>query len=607
MQKTLKNSFADWIYESLKALKPPENITVSEWADKYRTLDAKTAAEPGKWCTERTPYLKFIMDSFCDPEVEDITFMKSAQVGGTECLNNILGYVICQDPSPVLVVYPTLDLAEYTSKNRIQPMIKHCTVLNCRYNDEYSKILELQFDGMYLVLSGANSPASLASRPIKILLLDEIDKFPRFSGKEADPISLAKERQKTFTANKKTFKASTPTTRLGPIFKAWQEADTQYKYFVSCPHCGYYQTLTFKSVKWPKTIKSPEEVFNAAYYECENCKGTLNDYHIAQMVKTGEWRAIKSNGKRKIAFHINALYSPWVRIGDVAYEFVTSQQYPEKLMNFVNSWLAEIWEDVNTKLDVDIVLERQDIYEEGVVPDEAIILTGGVDCQKDCYYWTIRAWGLNMTSWNIAHGCVQTKIEIERIMDGVFKSRSGKPYQVALYAIDTGYDTDSVYDYIASHSDCVVPVKGSSRPMTQRYKMSYIDRATSRANGMMLYIVDTAQYKDMISGRLKRPNGRGSWMVFKGCDREYAEQISAEEKILQRKGAIDYWIWKPKASNVQNHYLDCEVYAALAADLLHVRYLTEYDIKEPEPPKQSKINKFINSEKWIMKCKDWIK
>lgn len=606
MQKIIKNNFADWIIESLKTLKPPENIKVSEWADKYRVLDSKIAAEPGKWSTERTPYLRLIMDSFCDPEVEDITFMKPTQVGGTECLNNILGFIICQDPAPVLVVYPTLELAEYTSKNRIQPMIKASVELNNRYNSEDSKILELQFDGMYLVLSGANSPASLASRPIRILLLDEIDKFPKFSGKEADPISLAKERQKTFAANKKTFKASTPTTRIGPIYKAWNEADSQYQYFVACPHCGHYQVLTFKNVKWPKSAKSPDEIHNNAYYECEGCKGVLNDYQITQMIKCGEWRAIKNNGKRKIAFHLNALYSPWVRIGDVAYEFATSKDYPEKLMNFINSWLAEIWQDANSKMDTDLVLERQDIYEECVVPDEAIILTGGVDCQKDCYYWTIRAWGLNMTSWNIAHGCVKTKFEVEKIMDKVFTTQAGQPYQVSLYAIDTGYDTDAVYDYIASHSDCAVAVKGSSRPLTQRYKMSVIERTTSRANGMMLYIIDTAQYKDMIAGRLKRENGRGSWMVYKGCDREYAEQISAEEKILVHKGSLDYWQWKPKNTNAQNHYLDCEVYAALAADLLHVRYLSEDDlIHSPVHVKPSKSS-FVNSENWLNKRKDWI-
>lgn len=607
MQKAKKNNFPGWIYESLKTLKPPENITVSQWADKYRILDSKIAAEPGQWSTERTPYLRAIMDAFCDPEVEEITFIKPTQVGGSECLNNIIGYIICQDPSPVLVVYPTLDLAEYTSKNRLQPMIKSSEALRSKYNGDDSKILELQFDGMYLVLSGANSPASLASRPIRIILFDEVDKYPKYSGKEAAPIPLAKERQKTFAANKKTVQASTPTTSAGPIYKAWCEADTQYKYFVACPHCGQYQSLKFKNVKWSKTAKTPDEVLTSAYYECEQCRGILNDFHIAQMLKVGEWRTIKSGCRRKIAFHLNALYSPWVRIGDVAYEFVTSKDHPEKLMNFVNSWLAEIWQDVQTKLDSDIVLERQDIYDEGIVPDEAIILTGGVDCQKDRYYWTIRAWGLNMTSWNIAHGCVETKAEIEQIMDRVFTTQDGRPYQVSLYAIDTGYDTDAIYDYIAEHSDCAVPVKGSSRPMTQRYKMSSIDRASSRANGMMLYIVDTAQYKDMIAGRLKRQNGRGSWMVFKDCDREYAEQISSEEKILERRGALDYWVWKPKTSNAQNHYLDCEVYAALAADLMHVRYLSEADIRQSESPKKQQKSTFVNADNWLKNNKDWIR
>jgi len=148
---------------ALKILKPPENLTVSQWADKYRILDAKTSAEPGPWRTARTPYLQGIMDAFNDPEIEEIIFVKPTQVGGTESLQNIVGYIIAQDPSPTLIVYPTLELAEYTSKNRIQPMINLCPILLEKYQDKESKILELQFEGMYIVLSGANSPASLAS------------------------------------------------------------------------------------------------------------------------------------------------------------------------------------------------------------------------------------------------------------------------------------------------------------------------------------------------------------------------------------------------------------------------------------------------------------
>jgi phage terminase large subunit GpA-like protein len=558
----------------------------------------------------RTPYLQGVMDAFLDPDIEEIVFVKSTQVGGTETMNNIMGYIIAQDPSPTLVVYPTLTLAEFTSKNRVQPMINLCPVLREKYQDYDSKVLELQFDGMYIILSGANSPASLSSRPIRYLLMDEVDKFPVYSGKEADPRSLARERTKTFAFNKKIFQTSTPTRKSGPIWQEWENADDQRRYYVPCPHCGYSQTFKFKQIKWPKTAKKPEEVRYTAYYECEQCQGIISDGHKPGMLKAGQWVSEKGPHTRVTAFHINAIYSPWVRFGDVAAEFVKSKDSPELLMNFVNSWLAEPWEQTEVKMNSDIVLERQSEYEEGIVPDGAILVTGGVDVQKNCFYWTIRAWGVSMTSWNIAHGVADTWDDIEKIMNLPWKNRYGRIYQVNLCAIDSGDRTDEVYEFVAYNQEWAVPVKGSSNPLTSRYRISTIDKVDSKAHGLRLYLVDGSQYKDMISGRMKKPNGPGSWMVYKGCDRDYAEQICAEEKVIEKRGGRDVEVWRLKSSHASNHYLDAEVYAALAADLLHVRYLNANQTPgTPQPqPKPAEQNDFLKTgDLWLRNKGGWIR
>jgi phage terminase large subunit GpA-like protein len=602
-----KIEWSDWINKSLEILKPPELLTVSQWADKYRILDSKTSAEPGKWNTDRTPYLRGVMDAFTDSDCEEIIFVKPTQVGGTESLNNILAYIIAQDQSPTLIVYPTLELAESVSKNRIQPMIQLCDETKRRYNSQESKMLELQFDGMYVGMSGANSPASLASKPMRYLLMDEIDKYPSSSGKEADPRSLAKERTKTFAHNKKIFQTSTPTRKNGPIWKEWENADDKRKYYVPCPHCGHMQTFRFKQIKWDESAKLPEEVENAAYYECENCRGIINDSHKTKMLREGEWKSEGKTGSKKIAFHLNAIYSPWVRFGEAAKEFISSKPYPEKLMNFVNSWLAEPWEQTEVKMNSDIVLQRQSEYEDGIVPDETLLITAGVDVQKDYFYYTIRAWGVAMTSWNITHGMANTWDEIENIMNLPFKNQNGNVHQVNLCAVDSGARTDEVYDFCAINQEWAVPVKGSSNPMTSRFRISTIDKINSKAHGLRLYLCDGGQYKDMIAGRLRRTNGQGSWMVHKDCDHEYAEQVCSEEKVILNKGGKDIEVWQTKGSHTANHYLDCEVYAALAADLLNVRYLhTEYqadanvgseEIKQPN----------IDNSKWIKKEGSWIK
>ena len=306
--------------EALKYLKPPENITVSEWADKYRMLDARSSAMPGPWRTEHTPYLKGIMDEFNNYETEEIIYVKPTQVGGTECLQNMVGYIIQQDPAPTMIVYPTDKLAESISENRLQPMIKVAPGLKSRFLENESTRLELQFDGMYLTLAGSNSPSSLASKAIKYLFLDEVDKYPGASKKEADPISLARERTKTFH-NKKIFITSTPTLRDGHIWKALEDADIEKHYFVPCPHCGEYIELMMKQIKFPKGDNmSYADRAEFATYVCQECGCIITDKDKPDMLKLGEWMTVKENTKfaRKVAFWMNTLYSPFVRFSAIA-------------------------------------------------------------------------------------------------------------------------------------------------------------------------------------------------------------------------------------------------------------------------------------------------
>lgn len=586
--------------EALKFLKPPEDITVSEWADKYRILDAKTSAMPGPWRTEQTPYLKGIMDEFNNYETEEIVYIKPTQVGGTECLQNMAGYIIQQDPAPTMIVYPTDKLAESISENRLQPMIKAAPTLKKRFLENESSKLELQFDGMYLTLAGSNSPSSLASKAIRFLFLDEVDKYPGASKKEADPISLARERTKTFH-NRKIFITSTPTLKTGHIWKAKEDADIEKHFFVPCPHCGEYIEFKWKQVHFPKEEgMSLADRAEFASYVCQECGCVITDQDKPDMLRLGEWRTVKQNTKfvRKVAFWMNTLYSPFVRFSEVVKEFLKSKDDSEQLQNFVNSWLAEPWEDTKLKTNADLVMERQTEYEELVVPDWAKMLTGGVDVQENCLYWTIRAWGSYLTSQNIAHGQAFSFQEVERVMNLEYQMPDGTPMVVALALIDSGYNADLVYDFCVSNSDWALPSKGSSNPMLSHYKMSTVNKTDSRAFGMNLVLVDTGKYKDMIAGRMKKKNGSGSWMVYAGCDREYAEQVTAEHKVNVKMGNGKVkQEWQLKTSHADNHYLDCEVYALAAADALGVRSLYLNDVKEEPQVKQEK--QYAPEESWI--------
>ncbi|QWU18562.1 phage terminase large subunit family protein [Paenibacillus sophorae] len=586
----------------MQVLRPPEKLTVSEWADRFRVLDT-TSAEPGQWSTDRTPYLRGIMDSFTDPRVEEIIFLKPTQVGGTECLNNMFAYAVAQDPSPVLIVYPIDTLAKFTSENRLQPMMLLSPVLSSRFQPTRSKDLELQFDGMYAVIAGANSPASLSSRPIRFLFMDEVDKYPKNAGKEADPRALARERTKTFPFNRKIMQTSTPTTRTGPIWQAWEGAELKLQYYVPCPHCGQYQTLTFKDrIRFDKSLDY-EQIRATAYYECIHCQGAIRDSHKPAMLRAGEWRAPDGSTarKRKTGFWLNALYSPWVRFGDAAVEFLTSKRAgPENLMNFINSWLAEPWDNTTVKLNSSKVLDKASGYEEGVVPDRTILLTGGVDVQKDRMYYTIRAWSEGMTSHNIRHGVVETWTQIEDVMNISYCARDGTEYFVNLCAIDSGYNADETYDFCVKNAEWAVAIKGSNTPLPSKYRLTKIDREERGLFGVSLYMVDGGYFKDFIFGRLGRKEDEsGGWFVYENCDEDYAEQVTAEEKVTEKHGRREIEVWRPKTSHADNHYLDCEVYAAFAADCLGIRYMRYEPLKQEGETKTKKLGGGGGKQSWL--------
>lgn len=603
-----------YIKNSLKHLRPPEKLTVSEWAEKHRELDSKTSAIPGKWNNEVTPYLVEIMNEFNNIQTEEIIFVKPTQVGGTEALNNMLGYVVMQDPSPTMIVYPTDDLAEFTSENRIQPMLSLSKELNKRFKKNQSSRTDLQCEGMFISFSGANSPSSLSSKPVRFLFLDEVDKYPGASKKEADPIRLAKERTKTFTSNKKIFLTSTPTLKTGHIWKAKESADVVKKFEVPCPHCGEYIELVLPQIKWPNDEDmSYADKAEFAKYHCQLCGCIITDQQKNKMLKLGKWKIVESKTQfpRSVAYWMNTLYSPFVRFSDIAKEFLSTKNDPDAFQNFVNSWLAEPWEDTKLKTNADMVLERQSQeYEEFDVPEWAVLLTGGVDVQESSLYWTIRAWGTHMTSQNIAHGQALSFREIEKVMNAEYTKKNGETLIVNLCGIDSGDQTDEVYDFCADNSEWAVPVKGVGSSYSH-FKISSINKTGSKAYGTRLLLVDGGKYKDMIASRMSKPNGTGSWMVFKGCDREYAEQVTAEHKINSKgAGGRVKQVWVPKTSHADNHYLDTEVYAMAVADVLHVRSIHLHEEEQEYQRAPSNKQTVFSKEKQIndnwLKSTNWL-
>lgn len=601
-----------WIHKAVQVLRPVERVTVSRWAEANRVLPDSNSI-PGPWRNSVTPYLVEIMDAFSDEMVEEIIFVKPTQVGGTSAMENMLASVIAQDPAPAMCVYPSDDLAERTVESKLDPMIKSCKVLAAKYRVNDSKKLALKFADMTVWLTGANSPADLASTNIRYLFMDEVDKFPGASKKEADPVSLAKERTKTFF-NRKIFMASTPTLKTGHIWKAKEAADVEKHYFVPCPHCGAFIELKFAQIKWPSKEDVPESADRAemATYVCQECGCVITDQDKGKMLAAGRWKPVrqKTQHPKSVAFWMNTLYSPFTRFSDIAREFMRSKDDPELLHNFANSWLAEPWEDTKLKTNADMVMERQTETPEWALPSWTKLVTGGIDVQENCLYWTIRAWGDYMTSQNISHGQALSMGEVERIMNTELTMPNGEKVMVNLALMDSGDQTEDVYEFCALNSDWALPCKGTTT-MLSHYRLSTVNKAGSRANGMTLVLVDGGKYKDQIAARMRKENGTGAWMVYQGCDLDYAEQVTAEHKITERSGGKEVQRWVPKTSHADNHYLDCEVYAAAAADVLGVRNLylqnrVEENAQEVKKRAEPKPDARPKEETWIKDNDNWI-
>lgn len=526
--------------------------------------------------------MKKIMDCFSEETIREIVFLKSTQIGGSEALINMLGYIIDQQPSRIYYVLPDDDLCIKFSENRLKRMFLSNREVFKGKVDLKSEAKFIKFNGGFAAIASARSPSELASWSVPVVLLDEIDKYPIWSGREANPIKLAEERTKNWPIAK-VVKISTPTLKTGAIYKAYEAADIRYRFEMPCPHCGKFIAFQFANIKWPRDQfgeADPTVVQYQSYYECEYCKGRIDDRQKMQMMRAGEWKPLnqRRGRPRSVAFQINSIYSPWLTFGMVAVEFLTSKDDPETLMNFVNSWLGEPWEDKAATMDSEAVQNRRSDIPMGIVPSWAQIITAGVDVQKRGFYWTIRAWGYRMTSQNIAHGWAESFEEIEAIMNKVWPDEDGDlKWQVNLCAIDSGYSTEDVYDFCLQNSDWCVPVKGAVTQKVGRFTRSAIDAIGKQYHGQALYIVNGDSYKDLIAARLRRPLGRGCWMAYAESDLEYAEQVTAEHKIATVKGGRRMESWVPKTSHAQNHYLDAEVYAACAADLLQVRYLDEKD------------------------------
>lgn len=557
----------------LDGLKPPPRMTIDEWADKNRYLPRVSSPEPGRWRTDRTPYLKEIMHELSPSSyAEEVIFMKGGQVGATEVGLNWLLYIMDINPAPTLYVQPTVDLCKRYSRQRVSPSIQECETLNGKVfenksRDKSNTILQKDFPGGTLIMTGANSAAGLRSMPICNLIADEVDGWPQDADGEGDPLELAERRLANF-ARKKSLIISTPTIAGMSRIEAKFLLSDQRFYYVPCPYCKQMQIITWESLKFenrdPRTVRMI----------CSKCAAEIYEYHKTEMLLRGEW--IKHNSKSEIpGFHLSAFYSPlgwysWKTAVKKRLESICEQM---KAMVWKNTVSGETWDDSFTSIDAHWLKKREEQYE-AEVPAGVLVLSAAIDTHDDRLECSVYGWGLDYESWLISHqvfmgspGAPDVWGLVDQFLMKDFQHERGVPINIAAACVDSlGHHTDMVYSFCKARFFrrifAIIGQGGAGKPLVISY--NHHNRA-----GVYLFRLGVDQGKETLYTRFKiKEPGPGYCHFPKGLDEKFYQQLTSEKRIRRHNAGIPRLEWV-LPSGRRNEALDCAVYAMAALTILN--------------------------------------
>ena len=601
MNNLLRLENAAW-----KAFKPPEKLTLSEWADRYAFLSAESSAEGGRWHT--LPYQKGIMDAITDPKVEQVTVMKSARVGYSKILNHTIAFHIHQDPCPIMLVQPTIEDAQGYSKEEIAPMLRDTPCLRGLVSESKAKdgantILQKQFPGGTLSMVGANSPRGFRRVSRRVVLFDEVDGYPLSAGAEGDQIKLGIRRTEYYW-NRTIVAGSTPTVKdFSRVERMFLQTD-QRRYFVPCPDCGHMQYLKWPNIKWRDG--DPE----TAAYCCEKCGVWIPHSKKRWMVERGEWRPTAPGNGRHVGFHIWAAYSysPNATWPNLVEEFLDAKNDAEQLKTFVNTVLGETWEDeYASKIGADSLLERAagEEYEQYVPPVSALALTIGCDVQDDRLSLSVWGWGREEEGWLIDRVKIygspsrpEVWKQLDEILQKPYVNEAGEEMKVLCCAIDSGgHHTQEVYQYSRERAAMgVIAIKGMSQkgkpPLGKASKVDVDYKGRALKKGAQLFPVGVDTVKSLLFGRLKHNEpGPGYLHFFPTIGADYFEELTAEKQILRFRNGYPERVWVKKSQS-PNEALDEMNYAYAALHRLYQKMdrrtiWDQLERKDEEKPKRS--------------------
>lgn len=577
--------------ELLKAtyelFRPPRRRTVSQWADENRILVSDSSSEAGRWRTDRAPYQREIMDAFTDPKIYEIDVMASAQVGKSEIQLNMIGEAVDEDPGPMMYVQPTKEMAEDYSKRRIAPMISACPTLREKFyaakgKDSNNTISMKLFPGGSLAIIGANSPTDLASKPIRYLLCDEIDRFPDSAGTEGDPIALAERRTETFRHNRKIVKCSTPTIKgKSKIEKAFMKG-TQEEWRTECPQCKSFSFIRFDDIRFDREEFRDEDgkkdwIVTNARWRCPVCQREIPEAEAKRL--PAKWFARNpkalANGIR--SFRLSAFMSPWSDWRDIALSFLHAKDDPQLLQVFHNTMLGESWELRESNSEPQQLYGRREHYN-AQVPTGVLVMTMGVDTQDNRLEYEIVGWDRDEQSWGIQRGIIPGRPdapgvweEIDNLLEQEWEMANGMTLRISATFVDSGgHFTSDVYRQCARREmRRVFAIKGEPGEGKAYVRLMKKEKDAPKGTRFMI-AVDSGKEAILYGAGVEEPGAR--FMHFpvgddRGYDLEFFRGLLSEKQMLVRRRGQNVITWEKV--HERNEPLDCRNYARAAYKFFH--------------------------------------
>lgn len=589
-EKDRVNKLNTCLAKILSGMKPPEDLTVSQWADKNRRLTSESSAEVGKWRTSRTPYMFDILDSFTDPLIEHIVVVAASQVGKSETINNMVGYCIDQDPGPILLIQPTIDDVKRYSEMRIAPMIRETRCLKRKVADPKSRDAantkrQKSFPGGVLVMTGSNVAHDLSSMPIRYVFGDERDRWATSAGSEGDPWELAVARTRTFY-NKKMVEVSTPTVKGASAIENSYNLGTMERWKTQCPHCGEYVELTFDNIRfeYDAAENGDKKIFHISeiFYVCPECGG-ISDEHTMKS-QPAKWVATVPEARKHHktrSFWLTAWVSPWATWESIILQFLQAGTDSAKLQVVYNTQFGELWEERGDMASEDDVMARREVYE-AEVPDGVLLLTCGVDTQDDRLEYEVVGHRRYGETWGIKKGVILGRPDTEEVwqrLDEVlshkYKFKSGVSLQISLTFIDEGgHFTQEVRQHcLARQYDHVFAIKGANRPdipYTAPPKKQKIVVNGKVIGQVWVYEIGVNAGKQKIVDNLRVQSPGANYCHFPLRDdygKQFFKQLMSEHLAYVPK-LKHPWQWQKIPGHERNEAFDIRNYNLAACEIL---------------------------------------